>query len=301
LDIGKDVVVVGADTAADAAMISKRWGANVTFAYRRTVPDKETFDKKASREAIDAYAEGITFQFATVPVELVSENGKLTGVKFQKIKVGAKDERGHAAQVENVGEPFLVKADTFIYSVGQKPDYTGLEKILGQTEGFIKINDNYQVEGQDKVFAGGDVVGPRLMYVTTAIGHGFAAAANIIEHITGKKIIEQDTRKVIESDKMHLDLYETKPRHERTFREPNERVKDFEPFMNALSMEEFIEETKRCMSCGLCFDCGNCFTYCSHGAVKKLPKGQHYEFHLETCDGCMKCFENCPCGYIEKM
>ncbi|AHF98099.1 hypothetical protein DESACE_07195 [Desulfurella acetivorans A63] len=100
---------------------------------------------------------------------------------------------------------------------------------------------------------------------------------------------------------MHLDLYETKPRHERTFREPNERVKDFEPFMNALSMEEFIEETKRCMSCGLCFDCGNCFTYCSHGAVKKLPKGQHYEFHLETCDGCMKCFENCPCGYIEKM
>jgi NADPH-dependent glutamate synthase beta subunit-like oxidoreductase len=301
IDIGKDVVVVGADTAADAAMISKRWGANVTFAYRRTVPDKKTFDKKASREAIDAYEEGITFQFATVPVELVSENGKLTGVKFQKIKVGAKDERGHAAQVENVGEPFLVKADTFIYSVGQKPDYSGLEKLLGQTEGFVKIKDNYQVEGQDKVFAGGDVVGPRLMYVTTAIGHGFAAAVNMIEYLTGKKVIEKDTRKVIESDKMHLDLYETKPRHERKLKDPIERIKDFEPFMNGLSMEEFIEETKRCMSCGLCFDCGNCFTYCSHSGVKKLPKGQHYEFHLETCDGCMKCFENCPCGYIEKM
>ncbi len=302
IDIGDNVVVVGADTAADAAMICKRLSANVVFAYRRTVPDKETFDKKASREAIDAYEEGITFQFATVPTELVSENGKLTGVRFQKIKVGKKDERGHAAQVEEIGEPFFVKADTFIYSVGQKPDYSGFEKLFDQqTEGFVKIKDNYQVEGQDKIFAGGDVVGPRLMYVTTAIGHGFAAAVNMLEYLSGKKIIEQDTRKVIESDKMHLDLYETKPRHERQFRDPNERIKDFKPFMNGLSMDDFIEEAKRCMSCGLCFDCGNCFTYCSHSAVKKLPKGQHYEFHLETCDGCMKCFENCPCGYIEKM
>lgn len=301
IDIGKNVVVIGADTAADSAMISKRWGADVTFAYRRTVPDKEAFEKTASREAQDAYEENITFQFATVPVELKSENGKLVGVEFQKIKVGAKDERGHAAQTENIGTPFTVKADTLIYSVGQKPDYTNLETLLNIKEGFLKINNLYQVEGQNKIFAGGDVVGPKLMYVTTAIGHGFAAAMNMLEFLTNQKIVQLDTRKVIESDKMHLDLYELKPRHERQFRDPNQRVNDFDPFIYGFTKEEFIEEAKRCMSCGLCFDCGNCFTYCSHSGVKKLPKGQHYEFHLETCDGCMKCFENCPCGYIEKM
>ncbi len=302
IDVGSDVVVIGADTAADAAMISRRLGAKVTFAYRRTIPDEEAFMQAASEEAKEAYEEDITFQFATVPVELVVEDGKLAGVKFQKIKVEERDERGHAKKVSVIDEPpFTVKATTLIYSVGQKPDYSGLEAILKATpEGFLKINDDFTVEGEEKVFAGGDVVGPRLMYVTTAIGHGHKAALHIAEKLTGEKFAIPDPRRVIESKDMHLNLYDPKPRHNRTFRDPKERVNDFKPFKNGLSDEEFLEEVKRCMSCGMCFDCGNCYMYCSHGCVKKLPKGQHYEFHLETCDGCMKCFDNCPCGYIDK-
>ncbi len=303
LDVGSDVVVIGADTAADAAMISRRLGAKVTFAYRRTIPDEEAFMQTASEEAKEAYEEDITFQFATIPVELVAENGKLKGVKFQRIKVEERDERGHAKKYSILDEPpFMVKADTMIYSVGQKPDYSSIEAIVKTTpEGFLQINDDFSIEGQDKIFAGGDVVRPKLMYVTTAIGHGHKAALHIAEKITGEKFITPDPRRVITSSEMHLHLYDPKPRHNRTFRDPKERVNDFEPFKNGLPKEEFIEEVKRCLSCGLCFDCGNCYMYCSHGCVKKLPKGQHYEFHLETCDGCMKCYDNCPCGYIDKV
>ncbi len=301
-EIGEKVVVIGADTASDAAMICRRKGAKVTFAYRRTIPDEETFMKTASKEAKQAYEEDITFQFATVPVELVSENGRLTGVKFRKIKVEERDERGHAKKISFCDEePFLVEADTMIYSVGQLPDLSYLSKELGIEENsFLNVDDNFFLNEEMKVFAGGDLVGPRLMYVTTAIGHGKLAAFKIAETLSGEQFLKSDTRPLITSEGMHLELYEPKERHERASRDPKDRIKDFEPFLFNLSEEEFLEETKRCMSCGMCFDCGNCYTYCSHGCVKKLPKGQHYEFHLETCDGCMKCYDNCPCGYISK-
>ena len=28
-------------------------------------------------------------------------------------------------------------------------------------------------------------------------------------------------------------------------------------------------------------------------------KGEHYKIKLELCNGCKKCAEACPCGYIE--
>ncbi len=302
LNVGSDVVVIGADTAADAAMISRRLGAKVTFAYRRTISNEEEFMQKASQEAKEAYEEDITFQFATIPVELVSENGKLTGIKFKKIKVEEKDERGHASKISISDEPpFFVKATTLIYSVGQEPNYFGLDNVIETTqEGFLKIDSNFIADKEGKIFGGGDVAGPKLMYVTTAIGHGYKAALHIAEQLTGQRFVIPDTRRVIESKDMHLNLYDSKARHNRTHKEPKQRIKNFEPFVNKLTQEEFFEEVKRCMSCGMCFDCGNCYMYCSHGCVKKLPKGEHYKLYLETCDGCMKCVDNCPCGYIDK-
>ena len=46
-------------------------------------------------------------------------------------------------------------------------------------------------------------------------------------------------------------------------------------------------EGKRCMGCGYCFDCGNCWKFCQDNAViKPLAKGQLYKFKMEFCNGC---------------
>jgi Fe-S-cluster-containing hydrogenase component 2 len=70
-----------------------------------------------------------------------------------------------------------------------------------------------------------------------------------------------------------------------------------------LSPEEAIAEAKRCMSCGLCVDCDNCWMYCQDKAIEKLdkslPLGEHYKVIMEKCIGCKKCYEACLCGYIE--
>jgi Pyruvate/2-oxoacid:ferredoxin oxidoreductase delta subunit len=54
------------------------------------------------------------------------------------------------------------------------------------------------------------------------------------------------------------------------------------------------------MSCGLCFECGECWSFCQDQAViKPLTPGEKYKFKMEFCNGCSKCAEQCPCGYIE--
>jgi NADPH-dependent glutamate synthase beta subunit-like oxidoreductase len=58
-------------------------------------------------------------------------------------------------------------------------------------------------------------------------------------------------------------------------------------------------EAKRCMSCGMCMDCETCWMYCTNNCFVRLPKGEHYKIKLEVCNGCKKCAEACPCGYID--
>jgi Pyruvate/2-oxoacid:ferredoxin oxidoreductase delta subunit len=67
-----------------------------------------------------------------------------------------------------------------------------------------------------------------------------------------------------------------------------------------LTIEEAIAEAKRCLSCGDCFECDACWKYCPDQAViKPAEPGQPYRFKLEFCQGCCKCADECPCGYIE--
>ncbi|MBE3097215.1 MAG: FAD-dependent oxidoreductase, partial [Planctomycetes bacterium] len=72
------------------------------------------------------------------------------------------------------------------------------------------------------------------------------------------------------------------------------------PGRPALTAAQVIAEAKRCLSCGDCFACDNCWKYCPDQAViKPLDAGQPYRFRLDFCQGCAKCAEECPSGYIE--
>ena len=68
----------------------------------------------------------------------------------------------------------------------------------------------------------------------------------------------------------------------------------------ALTASEAIAEARRCLACGGCLECDNCWKYCPDQAViKPLERGKPYRFRLEFCQGCSKCAEECPTGYIE--
>lgn len=306
-DAGKEVVVIGSDSAMDAGMVSKRLGANVTFIYNKgTLSDVSEIDEKGSTEVREGRSEGIKFEFLFALDEIIEENGKAVAVRLKKMKLSEKDASGrvHPVIIEG-GQELTLKLDTLIYSFGQKPDYKGLENLTKNSNNeFLKVDDNYLVANEDKVFAGGDIL--RFGLVTDAIGMGRYAAYSIHRKLSGESL-KKDERAVItyndavnrEGKNMYIAYFQTAERQKRSSRDPLARVSDFDAILNNLSMDELILEAKRCMSCGMCFDCGSCFEYCSQSAVKKLPKGQHFEFHLDTCNGCKKCAESCPCGYID--
>ncbi len=79
---------------------------------------------------------------------------------------------------------------------------------------------------------------------------------------------------------------------------------NFEERIEALSESQAVDEAKRCMSCGLCFECDNCVVYCPQTAVFKVKKnqsttGRYVDTDYNKCIGCHICHDVCPTGYIQ--
>jgi NADPH-dependent glutamate synthase beta subunit-like oxidoreductase len=272
IDIGDSVVVIGGgNSAIDCARSSKRLGKDVTILYRRTKNEMPAIKE----EVEEALKEGVKIEFLVAPLEITDNWLKCIRMELS----GEKDEKGRQKPIAIPGSEFNIKQDTIIAAISQIPDFSGLEDL--NDNGWISVNERQRTKIEN-VFAGGDVTN-KLGFATDAIGLGRKAALAIDEYIREKEPAKSSSLPIIKYTNMNLNYYESMQRKD------------------ASSQEDAIYEAKRCMSCGMCFDCDNCFTYCSDSAVKRLPKGQHYEFHLETCQGCKKCAEECPCGYIDMM
>jgi NADPH-dependent glutamate synthase beta subunit-like oxidoreductase len=136
-----------------------------------------------------------------------------------------------------------------------------------------------------RILISGDVTRPGL--VSAALASGREAARTIDAAINGRPDVRTHEAAVaIAADRLTLGYYADAPRHQ------------MREIADAADVEA-IAEARRCMSCGLCMDCERCWMYCTTNCFEKLPKGQHYRISLDGCNGCRKCAEECPCGYID--
>jgi len=117
---------------------------------------------------------------------------------------------------------------------------------------------------------------------------------------------DRSAHQIISADKLFLGHFQNELRHIRTEDVPSSKevLGHFEERMNALSEEDTIEEAKRCMSCGMCFECDNCVIYCPQDAVFKVKKddstmGRYVDTDYNKCIGCHICADVCPTGYIQ--
>ncbi len=125
---------------------------------------------------------------------------------------------------------------------------------------------------------------PRVLNtVSVAIAQGRAVAEAIFAHLEGRSTTQPAAPAVIRSESLKLDWYPAAPRVDSGV---------------AMTEAEALAEAARCMSCGMCMDCETCWMYCSKNCFVKLPKGEHYKIKLDLCNGCGKCAESCPCGFV---
>lgn len=111
---------------------------------------------------------------------------------------------------------------------------------------------------------------------------------------------------IIPASQLFLGHFPFAPRHKRRMEmlDGDQVLGHFRERLEALSEQEVVAEAKRCMSCGLCFECDNCMIYCPQTAVFKVKRdksttGRYVDTDYARCIGCHICADVCPTGYIQ--
>jgi NADPH-dependent glutamate synthase beta subunit-like oxidoreductase/Pyruvate/2-oxoacid:ferredoxin oxidoreductase delta subunit len=288
-DLGNKVVVIGGgDTAIDAARVSRRLGAEVTILYRRTRAEMPAI----APEIEGALQEGVVIEFLAAPIEVIRKNGTAVGLRCIRMELGPADASGRPRPVPKAGTEFDLEATTIIAAISQEPEFEPVSE-LREGKDWIKTNE-WGMTRSLKIYAGGDDI--QLGLVATAIFHGRLAAQAIDAHFCSQELAKPAANP--KADKVKLDWYKESARNERR-QIPVEQRDMTAEIEIGLSETEAVEEAKRCMSCGMCMDCETCWMYCTNNCFVRLPKGEHYKIKLEVCNGCKKCAEACPCGYVD--
>ena len=294
VEIGNKVLVVGGgDTAIDAARVSRRLGAESWIVYRRTRHEMPAIEE----EIVGAEEEDVKFEFLVAPLELIKDGDKVVAMKCQKMELGEPDSSGRRRPVPIPGDEITFDCTSIISAISQEPEFEGLDK-LHEGKDWIKVDDKFKTK-EDKVYAGGDNLD--LGLVTIAIYQGRKAAETIHCQFRGIEPEPEVELPIATKDKMVLTYYAEKFRNENLKLGIEERLKELEKEISITYTEEqVIDDAKRCMSCGHCFDCGSCWSLCQDQAIHKpVLKFQAYTFKMDLCKGCNKCAEACPCGFIE--
>lgn len=273
---GKAVIVGGGNVAIDAARVSHRLGASEVSMYCLESRDIMPASKEEIEEAEE---ESVQVHCGWGPKEILSENGKATGIVFKKC-ISVFDENHCFAPEYNEEETITVACEHVFLSIGQSIVWGDLLKgskvELGRGNGAVADALTYQTKEPD-IFVGGDVyTGPK--FAIDAIAAGKEGAVSIHRYVQphSSLTIGRNRRQFIELNKENivLDEYDTSARQIRGRNEEIDSHKSFRHPHKTFTEEQVRIETARCLGCGAsvvdenkCIGCGICTTKCEFDAI----------------------------------
>ena len=300
--IGKKVVVIGdGNVAMDVARLARRMGSESTIIS--AVPREEM--NCYPDEFDDAIEEGAKIEYLVGTFEVLESKNGVQGVKCAKMVKKEKGEEGWDAKIpfmryKATGDVFEIESDMIVASIGQTTDMNGFENTINENDSLLKLDKYFRVKGKENVFGGGDAL--KIDLITTAVGHGRKAADSIDAFLQGENMPEAPYREVINVKKQDLNYFFHSNQTRRRHQVAENIVGNHNEVLEALTKEQAIEESKRCMSCGLCFDCKQCSSFCPQEAISRYkdnPIGEVMYTHYTKCVGCHLCALVCPTGYIK--
>ncbi len=185
--VGTNVIVIGGGNAAvDAARTALRLGAkDVTLIYRRTREQMPAYEE----EIDEAEHEGVKLMMLTAPIEIITANNKVAGVKCRKMRLGDFDRTGRRRADDSGEGEFVLVADQVIAAISQASDameITADVKVELTSGNYVKANPLNGKTSIEWLFAGGDVAtGP--WSVIEAVAAGEKAAVSIAAMLSGKQ------------------------------------------------------------------------------------------------------------------
>jgi len=302
------IVVGGGNVAIDAARTLVRLGCSeVTLLYRRSRAEMPANVKEVKQ----AEEEGVRLLFLTIPIEVISEKGRVAGLKCLRAKLAEADSRGRRRPIPVDGSDHILPADAVITAIGQRVDTTGLENLgLKWTSWDTILADTITAgAGQEGMFAGGDVVlGPAT--VVEAIGAGKRAAEGIDRFLKG---IPQPTMPAVPVRRARITFWEMPASKKMDLKRPDmpllgpeRRRVTFQQVELGLTEEEVRTEAHRCLRCDICKRCGKCVAICRDKmGIDALELGYveganglptDLRRTSERCILCGACAANCPTG-----
>jgi formate dehydrogenase (NADP+) beta subunit len=288
--LGRRVVIYGGgNTAMDAARTARRLGAEETvIIYRR---DREHMPAHGF-EADEAMEEGVKIRWLTSIKEIVGPSLTLERMEL--------DDKGRP---HPTGVFDTLEADSVILALGQQTDsgfLRGIPGVEARPDGTVVV-DRQMMTGHPGLFAGGDMV-PSERTVTVAAGHGKLAARNIDAWLRGQVFVPAARPPVVGFEMLHLPVFSDVDPASQMRLNDVDRLAGFAEIIGGLTEPAARHEAQRCLSCGVCFECDNCFGACPEQAIIKTAPGYKlplYTLNDALCTGCATCFEQCPCHAIQ--
>lgn len=301
LNLGKEVkvgerclVIGGGNTAVDCARCARRLGCSVTIVYRRSREEMPA----TAEEVEGALAEGVKIEFLAAPVAILTRGGRVSGVRFVRMKLGPPDESGRRRPIPIEGSEFELPADSVIAAIGQRSDLSFLPPEIEVKHGKV-VCDEWGRTSLKGVFAGGDVVYGLPERVADAIGSGRRAAIAIDCYLSGKTPKAEEPAGKVEFRDLNLAYFTHLRRMEAPQLGGEERIKTFKEIEGGLNYDAARQEVERCFSCGFCNQCDNCWVFCPEMAVQR--ENSEYEIDLDFCKGCGLCAAECPRRVIDML
>ena len=287
--IGKRVIVLGGgNTAMDCCRTAKRLGGEDVKVIVRSPNDQM---KASPWEKEDAMHEGIPILDCLVPTAFVHEGGKLTGMRFERVRA-VRDEHGRR-QLVPTGEPEqFFECDEVLVAVGQENAFPWIERDVGiafNEHGMPALDAVTLQSSRPDVFFGGDAaLGPK--NIIWAVAQGHAAAISIDKFLHGEDVTQRPAPGVtLVSQKMgiHEWSYDNEVAPDTRYKVPS---RDVNQVLRNIKVEVELgfdaktafKEAQRCLNCdvqtvfstGQCIECDACVDICPTDCITFTGNGE---------------------------
>ncbi|HKT53962.1 MAG TPA: FAD-dependent oxidoreductase, partial [Caulobacteraceae bacterium] len=286
--IGKRVIVLGGgNTAMDCCRTSRRLGGEDVKVIVRSGFEEM---KASPWEKEDAMHEDIPILNFLTPKAFTHENGRLTGVVFEKVEV-THDDKGRRKLVPT-GEPDQhIPCDDVLVAVGQENAFPWIERDVGldfDEWNMPKVDPITMGSSLPGVFFGGDAAfGPK--NIIWAVAHGHEAAVSIDRFCRGEDVRQRPPAGVtLTSQKMgiHEWSYDNDVANDARYRVP---LRDKAQALGDVRLEVELgfdralgfREAQRCLNCDvetvfsepLCIECDACVDICPTDCISFTQNG----------------------------